>query len=77
MPTPRPSQSFRLSETRISMRTGSTHAMPDNHVLLTLDDGRSFLIGGERLTRQSDGTYDVELVSGDEVDNTPSGRGER
>jgi hypothetical protein len=77
MSTPGPfQQSFRIAETRISTRTGGTQAMPDNRVLLTLDDGRSFLIDGERLTPQSDGTYHVQLVSGDELDNASSGPGE-
>ena len=70
-----PQQSFRISETRISTRSGGTQAMPDNRVLLTLDDGRSFLIDGERLTLQSDGSYHVQLVTGDELDNAPSGPG--
>ena len=33
--------------------------MPDNRVLLTLDDGRSFVIDAERLKPQADGTYRV------------------
>jgi hypothetical protein len=44
---------------------GSTQAMPDNRVLLTLDDGRSFVIDAERLKPQADGTYRVHLTSGD------------
>jgi hypothetical protein len=39
--------------------------MPDNRVLLTLDDGRSFVIDAERLDPQADGTYVVELVAAD------------
>jgi hypothetical protein len=72
MSTPGPlQQSFRISETRVSTHSGSTQAMPDNRVLLTLEDGRSFLIDGERLTPQSDGTWHVQLVSGDELESAP------
>lgn len=39
----------------------STQAMPDDRLLLTLDDGRSFVIDAERLTPQADGTYHVKL----------------
>jgi hypothetical protein len=39
--------------------------MPDERVLLTLDDGRSFVIDAERLNPQSDGTYLVELIAAD------------
>jgi hypothetical protein len=35
--------------------------MPDDRLLLTLDDGRSFVIDAERLTPQADGTYHVKL----------------
>jgi hypothetical protein len=44
---------------------GSTQAMPDNRVLLTLDDGRSFVIDAERLKPQPDRTYRVVLTVGD------------
>lgn len=49
----------------IESHAGSTQAMPDDRVLLTLDDGRSFVIDAERLTPQSDGTYQVELIAAD------------
>jgi hypothetical protein len=39
--------------------------MPDNRVLLTLDDGRSFVIDAERLKPQPDRTYRVVLTVGD------------
>jgi hypothetical protein len=44
---------------------GITQALPDDRVLLTLDDGRSFVIDGERLAPQEDGTYQVELTAAD------------
>jgi len=55
---------------RLSFKTIETHgatalAMPDDRVLLTLDDGRSFVIDGERIAPQADGTYHVELVATD------------
>jgi hypothetical protein len=31
--------------------------MPDDRVLITLDDGRSFVADAEQLKRQDDGTY--------------------
>jgi len=49
----------------IETHAGSTQALPDNRVLLTLDDGRSFVIDAERLNPQSDGTYAVELIAAD------------
>lgn len=64
-------QTFRISETRKSTRTGTTQAMPDDRILLTFDDGRSFLIDGERFRPQSDGTYHVELVATDEFGDAP------
>jgi invasion protein IalB len=55
---------------RLNFKTVETHgaaaqAMPDDRVLLTLDDGRSFVIDGERLEPQADGTYEVKLVAAD------------
>lgn len=49
----------------IESHAGSTQAMPDNRVLLTLDDGRSFVIDAERLKPQADATYLVELIAAD------------
>jgi hypothetical protein len=49
----------------IESHAGSTQAMPDNRVLLTLDDGRSLVIDAERLDPQADGTYVVEIVAAD------------
>ena len=46
-------------------RVGSTRPMPDDRVLITLDDGRSIVIDGERLKPQPDGTYLVELTATD------------
>ena len=55
---------------RQNIKTIETHgatsqAMPDDRVLLTLDDGRSFVIDAERLNPHSDGTYHVELIAAD------------
>ena len=36
---------------------GSTQPMPDDRVLIILDDGRSFVVDAEALKRQDDGTY--------------------
>jgi hypothetical protein len=49
----------------IESHAGSTQAMPDNRVLLTLDDGRSFVIDAERMKPQTDGTYLVEIIAAD------------
>lgn len=49
----------------VESHAGSTQAMPDNRVLLTLDDGRSFVIDAERLKPQADGTYQVEVTAAD------------
>ena len=49
----------------IESHAGSAQAMPDNRVLLTLDDGRSFVIDAERLKPQVDGTYRVEIIAAD------------
>lgn len=53
----------------IEEHAGSAQALPDNRLLLTLDDGRSFVIDAERLTPQLDGTYHVKLTAA--TDNTP------
>jgi hypothetical protein len=39
----------------------SAQVLPDNRLLLTLDDGRSFVIDAERLSPGADGTYQVHL----------------
>jgi len=49
----------------IETHAGGAQAMPDNRVLLTLEDGRSFVIDAERLDPQADGTYVVELIAAD------------
>jgi hypothetical protein len=36
---------------------GTARAMPDNRVLVTLDDGRSFVVDEEQLRPQDDGSY--------------------
>jgi hypothetical protein len=46
-------------------RTGSTQAIPDNRLLVSLDDGRSFVIDSERLAPQGDGTYLLSLTAAD------------
>lgn len=56
-----PRQNIKTIETH----GGTTQAMPDDRVLLTLDDGRTFVIDGERLNPQEDGTYQVELKVAD------------
>lgn len=40
---------------------GHTKALPDERVLVTLADGRSFVMDSERLAPQGDGTYLVAL----------------
>ena len=44
---------------------GRTKALPDDRVLVTLADGRSFVVDGERLTPQDDGTYLIALNDAD------------
>ena len=44
---------------------GQTKALPDNRVLVTLDDGRSFVADAGRLTAQRDGTYVIALSDAD------------
>lgn len=68
-------QTFRIAETRLSTRTGTTRAMPDDRVLLTLDDGRSFLVAGQRIRSRPDGTYHVELDATDELLDAPPAPG--
>ena len=62
---------------RQQVRTVETHAaaavaLPDDHLLLTLDDGRSLVIDGERLSPQEDGAYQVEVVAADLDSHAPS-----
>ncbi len=46
---------------------GRTRALPDDRVLVTLDDGRSVVIDGSRLTPQRDGTYKLALTRADKL----------
>lgn len=62
----RQQSSQQLNIKTIETHVGSAQAMPDDRVLLTLDDGRSFVIDAARLNRQSDGTYLVELIATDQ-----------
>jgi hypothetical protein len=48
-------------------RIGRTQAMPDDRVLITLDDGRTFVVEADRLQPQDDGTYLVALNSTDRI----------
>ena len=41
--------------------------MPDDRVLVTLDDGRSYVIDAERLEPQHDGTYLLKLSAADSL----------
>lgn len=40
---------------------GATRSMPDDRIMLMLDDGRSIVIDADRLQPQPDGTYLVAL----------------
>jgi hypothetical protein len=46
-------------------QVGSTAPMPDDRVLVTLDDGRSFVVDANRLKPQGDGTYLLALTAAD------------
>jgi hypothetical protein len=56
-------QSLRTTEGQV----GSTRAMPDDRVLVTLEDGRSFVVDAERIERQHDGTYLLKLGAADSL----------
>lgn len=45
----------------------STRALPDDRVLVTLDDGRSLVIDGGRLKPQPDGSYELRLTRADKL----------
>jgi hypothetical protein len=55
----------RFNVTAIDKHLGHTTALPDDRVLVTLADGRSFIVDGERLTPAGDGTYIVALDDAD------------
>jgi hypothetical protein len=44
----------------------STQAMPDDRVLITLDDGRSFVIDADQFDLQTDDTYQIVLHASDQ-----------
>jgi hypothetical protein len=44
---------------------GHSRAMPDHRVLITLSDGRSFVVDADRLQPQADGTSVVALTLAD------------
>lgn len=43
---------------------GTTQAMPDERVVVTLDDGRTIVIDADRLQPQADGSYLIALTTG-------------
>jgi hypothetical protein len=52
---------------RINIRTtdglsGWTGPMPDDRVLITLTDGRTFVVDGDRLEPRPDGTYVIAMT---------------
>jgi len=47
-------------------RLGRTQPMPDNRVLIALDNGRSFVVDADRLERLADGTYLIVMTAADE-----------
>ena len=44
---------------------GHSRAMPDDRLLITLSDGRSFVVDADRLQPQADGSYLVALTTAD------------
>lgn len=48
-----------------SGEVGQSRAMPDDRMLITLSDGRSFVVDADRLQPQADGTDLVELTTAD------------
>jgi hypothetical protein len=46
---------------------GRTQALPDDRVLVTLEDGRSIVIDGGRLKPQRNGTYSLALTRADKL----------
>lgn len=47
-------------------------AMPDDRLLITLDDGRSFVVDADRLQPEPDGTYVVALTTADRTTVRPA-----
>ena len=45
-------------------QAGITQAFPDERVLITLEDGRSFVVDTDQLGPQTDGTYLVDAPPG-------------
>ncbi len=45
-------------------QVGTTQALPDERVLITLEDGRSFVVDTDQLGPQTDGTYLVDAPPG-------------
>jgi len=55
---------------RLNIRTadglsGWTGPMPDDRVLITLTDGRTFVVDSDRLEPQPDGTYTIAVTDAD------------
>ena len=53
------------SGNHVESHTATTQAMPDDRLLVTLADGRSYIIDSERFNPQPDGTYLLELKAAD------------
>lgn len=62
-----PARNVRTSDGQLA----STGPMPDDRVLITLEDGRTFVIDGDRLEPEGDGTYRLALSAADR-EHTPS-----
>jgi hypothetical protein len=56
-------QNLRATEGQV----GSTRAMPDDRVLVTLEDGCSFVLDAEQIEPQHDGTYVLKLSAADSL----------
>ncbi|HWJ25962.1 MAG TPA: hypothetical protein VNS32_05430 [Flavisolibacter sp.] len=50
----------------VELHVTSTQAMPDDRVLITLDDGRSFVIDADQFDLQTDDTYQIVLHTSDQ-----------
>ena len=46
---------------------GRSQALPDDRVLVTLEDGRSIVVDGGRLTPQRGGSYKLALTRADKL----------
>jgi len=60
-----PARSSAFNVRAVEELFGHTTALPDERIRITLADGRAFVVDGQRLVQQDDGTYLIAINDSD------------